>query len=197
MRCLKSISDEDLWRALKSCSVNIYLGPPDIITHDEDSNFFARSFQHNAYMLHIQCNKVPIEAASRMSLVESCHSRLQQSFSIIKEECPDLHFGDVLLAAVKFLNESTGPNGLIPVLLIFGYIPFLGIRHDPDHPTIAKRVTAVARATKEMSSYFFKRQVQDVIHQRNVPIVTYIRGALSGSYVMVYRERTHAGASPW
>lgn len=81
---LENMSAEELWRALKSCWLDVYLGPPDIITHIADSNFIARSFQANADLLHIKCQHVPIEGANRMSLVERYHEPLRWAFNIIK-----------------------------------------------------------------------------------------------------------------
>lgn len=100
-------------------------------------------------MLHITCKPVPVEYANWISLVERYHRDLHWAVTIIREECPNLDYDDELLAAVKSLNGSNGPDGLIPTLLIFGAIPRLGSRQDPPHPEIAKRTAAL-----EKLSYF-------------------------------------------
>lgn len=86
-----------------------------------------------------------------MSIVERYHNPLRRSFSIIRSECPKIDFDNVLLAAVKSLNDSTGSGFLVPTLLDFGALPRLGTSQDPPHPDMAKRAATVSYATKEMS----------------------------------------------
>lgn len=84
---LSNMSAPELWREIKQCWINVYLGPPDIITHDAGSNFIARAFQQNADLMHINCKEVPIEVANRMQFVERYHELLCRAFSIIRTEC--------------------------------------------------------------------------------------------------------------
>lgn len=100
-RQLENMSSEALWRALKSCWLDFYLGPPDIITHDACSNFKARLFQSNVYLLHINCERVPNKAAIRMYLVERYHEPFRRARNIIKTEYPDFTIDESLLGAVK------------------------------------------------------------------------------------------------
>lgn len=92
---LANMTAEELWRALKSFWINVYLGPPDIITHDSGINFVARSFEDNAALLHITCTKVPVEGANRMSIVERYHEPLRRAFRIMRTKCPKLYFDDI------------------------------------------------------------------------------------------------------
>lgn len=82
-------------------------------------------------MLNITCKTVPVQAANMMSIVERYHAPLLRAFTIIGDDCTSLEYDDVLLAAVKSLNDSTGLDGLIPTLLAFGAMPRLGTRQDP------------------------------------------------------------------
>lgn len=120
---LAKMTEEEPWKELKRCWINVYLGPPDIITHDAGSNFVARFFQQKTDLLHINCQEVPIEAANRMSLVERYHAPLRRAFITIRKEFPTFSFDDAVLAAVKSLNDSTGPDGIMPTLLVFGTMP--------------------------------------------------------------------------
>ncbi len=51
--------------------------------------------------------------------------------------------------AVKVINDTTGPNGLVPTLLVFG--AYLRISEfDSPTPTITQRAIAIKNAMKEV-----------------------------------------------
>lgn len=167
---LENMKTEELWNKLKMCWINVYLGPPDIITHDAASNFVARAFQRNADFLHIRCKEVLIEVANRMSLVERYHAPLRRAFGITREECPGIPFDDALLAVVKGLNNSTGPDNIFPTLLVFGAMTRLGTSSDTPHRNNSKRERP-SISHRRMTTYFVRRQVGDASKQRNGPEV--------------------------
>ena len=53
--------------------------------------------------------------------------------------------------AVKAINDTAGPNGLVPILLIFGaYLRMTSA--DPPSPSIVKRLKAIQDAMRELRS---------------------------------------------
>lgn len=82
---LKNMAANELWETLKTCWMNVYFGPADTITDDTGSNLVARAFQNKAYMLHINCTEVPVEAANDIPLLVRYHTPLRRAFSIISE----------------------------------------------------------------------------------------------------------------
>jgi hypothetical protein len=70
--------------------------------------------------------------------------------------------------AVKAVNNTAGPNGLIPTLLVFGAFP--RISHDsPFSPLITKRAKAVNQAMKKLRKHMAARQVNAALNTRNGP----------------------------
>ena len=55
----------------------------------------------------------------------------------------------ILQMAVKAINNSAGPNGLVPTLLVFSAYPRL-TEMDPPSPSVIKRAEAIRAATKEV-----------------------------------------------
>jgi hypothetical protein len=51
--------------------------------------------------------------------------------------------------AVKAVNDTAGPNGIVPTLLVFGVYPQM-TDMDPLSPSIVKRAQAIHVATKEL-----------------------------------------------
>lgn len=43
-RWLTQISSDVVWRALRMCWIDLFVGPPDGIAHDAGKNFIARAF---------------------------------------------------------------------------------------------------------------------------------------------------------
>jgi len=55
----------------------------------------------------------------------------------------------ILQMAVKVVNDTIGPNGLVPTLLVFGAYPQI-TEQDPLSPVIIKRAEAVCIVIKEI-----------------------------------------------
>lgn len=59
--------------------------------------------------------------------------------------------------AVKSINNSVAPDGIVSTILVFEAIPRLGIPSDRPAPLTFKRAVAVCEATEEMSRHFARR----------------------------------------
>jgi len=51
--------------------------------------------------------------------------------------------------AFKAINDSVGPNGLIPTLLVFGAYLYI-VKSDVPNPTVIKRAVALKKAIEEV-----------------------------------------------
>ncbi|OXV11344.1 hypothetical protein Egran_00895 [Elaphomyces granulatus] len=74
----------------------------------------------------------------------------------------------VLQMAIKAVNDTAGPDGLIPTLLVFGAYPRM-VELDLPAPTITQRATAIKRAMEEVIKLRASRQVTEALRQRNGP----------------------------
>ena len=70
--------------------------------------------------------------------------------------------------AVKAINDSAGPNSIIPTLLVFSAYPRL-TKIGPLSLSITKRAEAICVATKEVRRLYIERQVKDALAIRNSP----------------------------
>ena len=72
----------------------------------------------------ISTKSVPVEAHWSVGLVERAHPVLWRAYQIIREESSNSISKDIALQmAVKAINDTAGPGGLIPTLLVFGAYP--------------------------------------------------------------------------
>ena len=98
--------------------------------------------------------------------------------------------------AVKAVNDSAGPNGLIPTLLVFGAFPRM-TEFDPPAPSIATRAMAIKKAMNEIAKIRAEHQVTDALRQRNGPSTADIHDLPLRSPVLVWREGNIGQAGHW
>ncbi len=188
---------EATWRALQLCWIDVYIGPPDVIAHDAGKNFIAEKFQIYADMMHISTKQIPIESANSMSFAERYHQPPRRAYSIMKQEGPSLDRETLLQGAVKSINDTAGPDGIVPTLLVYGALPRLGLPIDKPAHMMYERAKAVHKATAAMSRYFAKRQVTDALRTRNGPDMHTIHTTPIGTHVLVYRTHKDKWEGPY
>ncbi|KAI0996015.1 hypothetical protein K3495_g12165 [Podosphaera aphanis] len=63
-RWLTNMSIQSTWDALRLCWIDVYVGPPNCITHDAGSNYTSQEFQQYASSMAISTKCVPVEAVT-------------------------------------------------------------------------------------------------------------------------------------
>ena len=73
----------------------------------------------------ITTKSVPVEAHWSIGQVERAHPILRRAYCIIAEELKSegISKQTMLQMAVKAVNDTSGPDGLVPTLLVFGAYP--------------------------------------------------------------------------
>ena len=72
------------------CWINIYLGPPDIITHNIGKNFISKEFKQYTIILGIAIRSVPVKAHNLVRMVERYYGPLYCIYYIIIVELLDI-----------------------------------------------------------------------------------------------------------
>ena len=68
---------------------------------------------------------MPIKAHNLVGMVKCYHGPLYYIYHIIITELPDISKDMALQMAFKVINNSAGPNGLTPTLLVFRAYPYI------------------------------------------------------------------------
>ncbi|KAK1989617.1 hypothetical protein LX36DRAFT_594372, partial [Colletotrichum falcatum] len=147
------------------CWIDVYLGPPDWIITDAGLNFHAAEFKRAARALFIEVKEIPIEAHNSIGKVERYHGALRRAYEIIRNES-DAEPEVALQLAVKAVNNTAGPDGLVPTLLVFGAYPRIS-DNSPPSPSTLQRGEAVKKAMDEVRQLHAKRQVSEALATRN------------------------------
>lgn len=72
--------------------------------------------------------------------------------------------------AVKAVNDTAGPDGLVPTLLVFGAFPRVNL-DSPPTPSMLRRSEAIAKAMTALRKLSAERQINEAIATRNCPDV--------------------------
>src|ERR1700721_4346368 len=132
---LKDMSAKSTWDTLRICWIDVYQGPPDIIVSDAGKNFASEEFRQHATSMGISVKEVPVEAHNSVGKVERYHAPLRRAYDILCNELSTTSKEVILQMAIKAVNDSTGPNGIVPTLLVFGAYPRM-TKDSPPSPSI-------------------------------------------------------------
>ena len=92
-----------------------------------------------------------IEAHNNISKVEKYYTPLRRAYKIIRTKLKEEGIDDevCLQMAVKAINDTAGPNSLVPTLLVFKAYPRI-TSADPPALSIIKRSKAIQDAMREL-----------------------------------------------
>jgi hypothetical protein len=138
----------------------------------------------------IKVKEVLVEAHNSIGQVERYYTPLRHAYEIIQDKLKDEHIDKeiMLQMAVKAINDSAGPNGIVPTLLVFGAYPRL-TEIDLFSSLVTKRAEVICVATKEVRRLYAERQVKDVLAMRNSPDTKNTLDLPLQSDVRVWREK--------
>ena len=86
--------------------------------------------------------------------------------------------------AIKAINNTAGPNGLIPTLLVYG--AYLRIsKLDPPTPSVTDRVAIIRKAIAEIVKLRAKQTINNALHYRNGPNTTLVYNLPLNSKVLI------------
>ena len=148
---MRRMTAEETRKCLLRCWIRTYLGPPDHLRVDQGSNFVAKQFLDSAEAEGITVLEAPIESPNTMSHVERYHAPLRVAYEKIRDSLPKLEtYPACLQMAVKSVNDTIGPEGLCPTLLVYGAIPRPPRRAPAD--TQIQRARAIDLATSAIQN---------------------------------------------
>lgn len=160
------------------------------IVHDPGTNFAAEEFKARAKIVGAECRQMPVEAHWAIGKIERAHTPLRRTFNILRAELDSKTDDEsILQMAIKALNDTAGPDGLVPTLLIFGAYPRIN-GDSPASPEITARANAVRKAMRMIRQERTKTNVNRAINTRNGPRSHEVLNLPLGSEIMVWREKS-------
>lgn len=148
---------------------------------------FTSKFWNDVTTLHgIEVQISGVESHNSIGAGERYHDPLRQIFDKIVTDHPTLDPEIALRLAVKAVNDTMGPEGIVPSLLVYGSLPtFPAVGMNiPEQKT---RMKALAAAKQEMASITAKLRIQQALRSRLPPATQY--ALKPGDMVRVYRDQ--------
>ena len=89
--------------------------------------------------------------------------------------------------AVKAVNDTAGPDGLVPTLLVYGAYPRMS-NLDPPAPSVIDRAAIIRKAMAEIVKLRAKQTVNSALYYCNGLDTTLIHDLPFNSEVFIWRE---------
>ncbi|KAA8498413.1 Transposon Ty1-OR Gag-Pol polyprotein [Porphyridium purpureum] len=180
--------------------VSIFGAPHRLVVDREkvlDSNDLEVMFLNEGCIL----DPVAIESHWSVGYVERHHEPLRKVCSRIMLEDPSAQFADVLSFALRAINTTTGPENIIPSLLVFGTIPRIHVRseaaiHD-SRESQERRITAMLVARNEYEVLVSKMKLAAARRTRTPQYPGDNDALVPGAAVLVRRENDRAWTGPY
>jgi hypothetical protein len=103
----------------------------------------------------------------------------------LKGETASKHL--LLQMAVKAVNDTICPDGLVPTLLVYGAYPQMSDL-DPLTLSMTQHTKTIQRAMEEIAKIMARQQVNTALSHCNGPSITPIHDTAINSPVLVWRE---------
>lgn len=193
-RFIDGKSTKDVWHAFLMCWASIYPGYPDTFRVDQESVFKSREWLQLSEDAGIDVQLSGIESHNAIGVGERYHAPLRRIYNKIREDVPDIVPTLALQLTVKAMNDTTGPEGLVPSLLVFGILP----RFPPTSTRLLShvdRMEAMELARLEMHSITAKLKIQKALRSKIPPASTYQVNV--GDDVYVYKEKDKKWRGPF
>jgi hypothetical protein len=111
---------------------------------------------------------VLVKAHNSISKVEQYYGPLQQAYKILSNKLLSANKEAILQIAVKAVNDSAEPDGIVPILLIFKPYPCI-TKDFLLSPFITERAEAIYKVMKKVRRLYTKQQVNNALAIRNRP----------------------------
>lgn len=171
----------------------MYTRYPSPVHVDQGSAFNSIEWAQLCREATVQISTSGTESHNSLSQGETYHSMLCRVYNKVRETSPKLSRESSLSTAVKVMNDTAGPNGLVPPLLLFGELPH--ISHNLQlQISFFERHKSMATARKEFELVISRRRVCSAISHR--PPTTTLFRFIQNSPVYVYREKEKRWTRP-
>ncbi len=107
------------------------------MTIDAGKQFTSKEFAQHASSMGIRVKIVPIEAQNSIGIVERYYGPIRRAYLIVLTKIPGISRDMALQMAFKAVNDTAGPDSLVPTLLVYGALPRMV---ENDVKTLNKRV---------------------------------------------------------
>jgi hypothetical protein len=182
---LRGETVEMVWYAFLECWATLYLGYPDKIRTDQGTQFKSPRWKELTDATGIELILSGVESHNSIGPGERYHGPLRRIFQKVRYDYPNLNPDISLRLAVKAMNDTMNPEGLVPSYLVFGILPRFPASKSK-LPSQMDRMKALEAARAEMETITSELRVRRAL-SANIPTAS-TKSYSAGQKVLVYRE---------
>jgi len=166
-RFLTKVSTESVWEAIIMCWSSVYTGLPHCIRVDEGTQF-RKIFAELSALHDVEIKKSGIQSHNSLGVGERYHKPLRDTYRKLKLDHPSMQRQVLLAVAVKAMNDTLGPEGVVPSALVFGEFPSLRTFEGPviPRPSLAERALAAQEARRYMARHLAEVRIKRALHHQ-------------------------------
>ena len=134
---------------------------------DEGSQF-RNTFAELTAIHDVQLEKSGIQSHNSLGIGERHHKPLRDTYRKLKFDHPKMQRQVLVALAIKAVNDTLGPEGIVPSALVFGEFPSLHSFLGPmvPRPTLAERAFAAQEARRHMSKHMAAIKIERSLKHR-------------------------------
>jgi hypothetical protein len=190
---LQRQSVDDVWITLLTIWVCVYPGLPNVIKADQGSVFTSSRWRDIVSLSGVKLELSPIESHNSLTVGERYHDPLRRLYRKVRQDFPAISEPLALSLANKAMNDTIGPEGLVPTLLVFGTVPRLSTTGS--FPNQNERMLAMDSTRREMDAIVSELRIKRALTSKTAPGATRVYNP--GELVYVYRERPDKWIGPF
>ena len=191
---LKSKSTRDIWDAFVEGWASVYMGYPNRMRVDQESSIMSKGWEAMASAQGIELKASGVESHNPLGVGERYHHPLRRVFKVLRSRHPNMDPEVLLRYADKGINDTIGPEGLVPTSLVFGVVPTFPTVH-ADLPAQKERLAALDASRKEMETMETELRIQRALRAKLSPATKYL--VEPGVRVLVCRGKTKSYEGPF
>lgn len=190
---IKSKSIDELWDTFIRCWATIFIGYPSKIRLDQETAFDSTEFRRTEREARVALQFSGVESHNSIGVWERYHSTLRRIYNKVQEDHPLVLEETALRMAIKGCNDTAGPRGLVPTMLVFGAMPALPTTNFRN-PRQKERMMALQTAREEMAKIAAEQRVIMALKSKVPPDSRFV--LKPGDLVRVYREKERRWIGP-
>ena len=170
---------------LKACA-HLYIGFPETMLVDQGTVFLSNEWEGACHSSQIELRTTGVRSHNSLGTGETYHAMLRRIFKKAKMHHPELTKELTLSLSVKAMNDTAGPDGLIPTLLVFGALPRVpGL--SSESPTQKERLRALETARSEFRKIIAENRLDKALQKKPPPAADF--RFQPGQPVYVYHDK--------
>ena len=150
---LLKVDTVSIWQTLLRIWAITYVGFPESVHTDQGSVFMSKEWDFNCASSGIQLRHTGTESHNSLGAGETYHAILRRIYQKVRADHKTLSPDLSLSLAVHAVNDTVGPHGLCPTLLVFGVIPKMPDVTPNTFPAQQERLRAMVSARAEYEKY--------------------------------------------